>query len=405
MMNIKKITTPTLFLFFFSAQVLLSQIKNEISWGYYDTDITKYYDVFFVFMTSLLVGYHASPSITKKIPANYQEEISFPRLYFLVAFSLLFIFLKIYVLGDIPLTSDNPLIRSIGQNLGGLIDYPARLITLLAILSFYAYHRNLAQKVIPIVIIGYVFNLLMLNRSELLLMTFSIFVIFMSDRKIKPYKFIFYLLILLLLIFSIISLLAIVRYGSQNIGGGISLLQLSFWIIHGDLIGALNFGSFVSDIAGQQQLHGRYTFGEYLSIINPSYGHHGSDYLRDVYLPSRLTAQSVATPFNYYLDFGMSGVIIITLAMGAVYKNLRTAFLENKSHILYILFLYFLYNLYLSTRNGLLPTPPMFIYYSMALLFCFKTARNSISSKIKMISDVAFVATWIVSFLGAITRV
>ncbi|OKH87470.1 O-antigen polymerase [Thalassospira sp. TSL5-1] len=405
MINIKKITAPLLFLLFFSAQVLLSQIKNEISWGYYATDITKYYGIFFIFITSLITGYYISPNITKKIPADHHESISFSRLYFLVVFSLLFIFLKIYILGDIPLTSNNPLIRSIGQNLGGLIDYPARLITLLAILSFYAYHRNLAKKVIPIIIIGYLFNLLMLNRSELLLMTFSMFVIFMFDKRIKFYKFTIYFFLLLFSAFSIISLLAIIRYGSQNIGSGLSLLQLSLWIIHGDLIGALNFGSFVSDIAGHQQLNGRYTFGEYFSIINPSYGHHGSDYLRDVYLPSRLTAQSVAAPFNYYLDFGVSGVIIITLAMGAVYKNLRIAFLENKSHILYILFLYFLYNLYLSTRNGLLPTPPMFVYYSMALLFCFKTKKDSIVSKIKMISDVAFVATWIVSFLGAVTRV
>ncbi|WP_257264941.1 O-antigen polymerase [Endozoicomonas sp. ONNA2] len=199
----------------------------------------------------------------------------------------------------------------------------------------------------------------------------------------------------------IIGGLAIVRYGAENIGGGLTFINLIIWIIHGDLTGAISFGSYVSDLAADQYLYGKYTLGEYISIIYSGYGPHGAEYIRNEFLPSRLTAQSVAIPFNFYLDFGVTGVILFSTVTGFLYAYFERQFLENSSLVCTFLFLVYSFNLFLSARNGIFPATPILVYYGFALIFIFRKK----DSMVDRILELAFICTFVLSLVVGLTRV
>jgi len=178
------------------------------------------------------------------------------------------------------------------------------------------------------------------------------------------------------------------------------------WVIHGDLTGAINFGSYVADTVKGELLGGRYTLGEYLSIINPWYGAHGAEYLRNEFLPNRKTAQSVALPFNYYLDFGFFGVALFSFVCGLAYVALRRYFISGGNILAGTLFVLFFFNLLLSVRNGIFPVNPLFLYCMGGVCFFYKVGGlNGWRLLVMKLSATLFVMSLPVSLLIGLSRV
>lgn len=153
-------------------------------------------------------------------------------------------------------------------------------------------------------------------------------------------------------------------------------------------------------------MYGRYCFGEYLSIFIPNFNSHGAEYLRDEYLPDKKTAQSVGSPFNYYIDFGWLGVTIFGIILGIVYNRLRNSYAGGQSVIGVFMFPIFFYQLMLSTRNGIFPLNPIFLYFLAATIFI--TPKNN-GTKLRRYTlasiDLIFLLTVLVSITAAVIRI
>ena len=203
----------------------------------------------------------------------------------------------------------------------------------------------------------------------MLLIVFACAAIWSKNKKVGLIKFILLTIVAFFVGLALISGMAIIRYGVANLGFGMGIVELSLWILHGDLVGALTFGAFVSDALSGSLLYGRYCLGEYLSIFIPNFSNHSAEFIRDGYMPDRQTAQSIGTPFNYYADFGAAGVAAFGLLVGGVYAALRKSFFGGTSVITLVAFPLFFYQLILGVRNGVFPLNPIFVYLLLSLNF------------------------------------
>ena len=382
-------------------------MDNGISWGKYPTDINRYMDVFIWFLACFTLGSFVGNLFRNNrtsTPAIFQFNRQ--RFYLVVIVAILFLGLKLIKLGAIPFFSSDPTIRSTGESLGGVVDFPVRLLTLCAVVAIYWNKRNQKVTYISIIAIGLIANLLLMNRAELLFICFSWLLISFGNQKLKFSTFLKIAGLSVAILFFVVSLLAIFRYGAGNLGKNKSLLELAVWVIHGDLTGALSFGSYVADKIDGNLLLGRYTFGEFVSIVNPNYGTHGADYLRQQFLPDRKTAQSVAVPFNIFIDFGKVGVALFATILGLLFSYLQRSFKAEKNLILYFVFILFFYNCLLSTRNGVFPVTPLVVYYALALNFFFTVKRiGSRNSYILITGQLFFLFTILISLTVGLSRV
>jgi oligosaccharide repeat unit polymerase len=407
MRNLSDLFSLTTFFVFYWTIFSLTFVENGISWGKYNTDITQYSYLFGVYCIAIITGSSIGKLTFNYIrPSTIDIDINIKKYYLIIIIALTFCAIKIIALGTIPAFSSDPTIRSTGNNLGGYIDYPARLITLVSIISFTIYTYSGSKMHAAMAAIGVSINILLVNRSELLLIIFACAAIWSHQRYASKPRLIFFLIALPTLILLVISSLAIVRYGHDNLGASLGIAELAAWVIHGDLTGALSFGSYISDKLNDSYMYGRYCFGEYLSIFIPNFNAHGAEYLRDEYLPDKKTAQSVGSPFNYYIDFGWLGVTIFGIILGIVYNRLRNSYAGGQSVIGVFMFPIFFYQLMLSARNGIFPLNPIFLYFLAATIFI--TPKNN-GTKLRRYTlasiDLIFLLTVLVSITAAAIRI
>jgi hypothetical protein len=143
-------------------------------------------------------------------------------------------------------------------------------------------------------------------------------------------------------------LLLLFRY--RDLGsGGESTAELALVGMQGDLTGAFKLGRFILDL-DVPNLNGMYSFGWILSLVGDV--EHGAELIRSTYLPWAFTAQSVAAPFSYAIDFGLPGVVAMGalngLLLGLVWRSLRTSSSAASLFAYLILFV----NLLWSVRSG-----------------------------------------------------
>ena len=391
------ITSPYIYVSFYFLLVFLLGFENGISWGEYDTNIFSYLDIIFIYIICFTVGSFLGRYAPIYKAKDFHELSKFSFI-FLWVISIFFLFLKLYKLGDIPFFASDPTIRSTGPSLGGVVDYPVRLISLLGIVSYISFESKKDVIFLAYFALSICINILLMNRAEILLIVFSSIIYTFGRKSIDIKNILIISIIGLLAVSVIIGGLAIYRYGAENINTKHSILELIVWVVHGDLTGALNLGSYVTDRLNQVFLHGSYVLGEFYSIINFGDGVYGADLVRSIYLPDRETAQSIAVPFSYYVDFWVFGVLFFGAASGFIYSYLREGFVkENK--IYSVLFIICFFNILMSSRSGNFIITPLYLYYFLALVLLYKRNDSIPVILAKSIFICSFVLSTIVAFI------
>lgn len=359
-------------------------MPNKIGWGE-DIDFDSSYNfLIFSYVIAFAFGhlfslfFRSDALRWQNYPTSDRDVSSVTaRLLAIYVLSILFLSFVIFKLGTFALVADDPLIRSTGSRLGGYIDYQAKLIMPLALVSFYQFLRT--SKYVFLIPVGLSITLEILQLERLLALNifFGCSIIFLFRRQMRIGNFLTMGVSSLFSLYVLIGILQIIRHGAEKISSTISIVELPLWLIHGALTSATRFGYFITDLLGPGALGGRYTFAIFLSVIIPNYSDHGAHYLQ-LRFTEAVTAQSIAAPFSYYVDGGLVLVIAIGFVQGLIAFVLwRKAKESQSSYFIIIYALYFMEMLW-SIRAGSVAVSPWIILQVCALTFVLAPIPQSV---------------------------
>ncbi|WP_447746944.1 O-antigen polymerase [Pseudomonas nicosulfuronedens] len=399
--KVLNIISPNTYILAILITAILCSIDNPLGglsayYGYRGVS----YDILAYYITSLIAGSFISKLISHK---KIKEPITFNTKYleFLFIISCLFQIIKFINIGDIPLLGD-PMSRY-RLTIGGLEDFPSRLLAPLGICFYFEGSRRKNRTILfSISAACFLLNLAMMQRQEIIIQAIGILVLKFSERPITIKKIIFFSSLLATSIIAIVGVGAILRYGKSGLSTQIPMLELPIWILHLELVGAYIFGEHVLAIS-DKALYGLYTFGDYFSLLRISDSAHGAKLIGQEFT-TRDTAQSIGAPYSYYLDFKITGVIIIGVVTGFLLKLLHRKSTQQSPPSIHVIFYIFLIlNALWSLRSGVFILNTLTGYIIVAL-FCATTGGGRNIKTIRMFFIPIYLATLFGSGMAVIFR-
>lgn len=294
--------------------------------------------------------------------------------------SMVFSAFSIMKLGDFALIADDPAVRrDRGTQLGGYIDYQAKLIIPLALVSFFLFLRTSKYIFLIPVALSMTLEILQLERQYALNVLMGCAIILLFTRRVKLRNLLILGVLLFVGLYTLIGVLQIFRLGTVRTTNVISIVELPLWLIHSGLTGAMRFGYFISELLGPGALGGTYTFAMFLSVVIPNYSDHGAQYLRRRFTEAA-SAQSIAAPFSYFVDGGLALVITIGFVQGFIAFVLwRKAKQSRSSYFIIVYAVYFMEMLW-SIRSGVVSFSPGVLFQICALTFVLAPIPRSVIS-------------------------
>lgn len=402
---IKYIAHPFSYIVLFIIISFLARIPHPFSWRAESQPyIYNHFWIYIFYIIAFILGYEFIK--IKKQNDEYKSITKRTLLLFHIVFaiSLLFFIAKIIYVGGFPLFAGT-MARSKMAGLGGFVDYPTKLVSLLGIASYFIFTRNKQKLFLVYIGISILMNFLFAERGLIVFTLLGVLIIFVTKNEISFKLFYRTLLIGVALILTI-SWIQMKRHGGQNnldLSGKMSFLEVSFWIIAGDLSGSQKLGAYVIHKNNGKPLYGKYTLGMYLSTFIPNYTDHGAEYIQKNYTKAR-TAQSIAIPFSYYVDFKYF-YVILPFILGIISKILYVRFRTLNNPFYVILYTAFFFELLWSIRSGIIPFSPKFIYFFLSLLFIFNLpTKNHLNQITILFSRFLFLLSLGLSFFMLLKR-
>ncbi|GAA0872761.1 hypothetical protein GCM10009117_19080 [Gangjinia marincola] len=390
---------------FFLLISALAFIPNGLGWsGHLVGNTRDYFWLYALYVFFYLAGYYCY----QKKPVIQSREVENSMIsYFQLAFgvSLFFFFAKFIYIGDIPLFSSDPYIRTKLGRLGGFVDFPTKMMALLGIIAYYFFLKQKKFIYLLQFLLSVSLNLLFAERSLLVFTVLGAIFLYANMKKISLKLFRRILVGIVFVIF-LIGWVQIKRHGGKeklDLSEKRSTLEVVAWVVHGDLTGSQKFGAEVVNNLDGKTLAGRYTLGIYLSVLIPGYSDHGATYLQKNFSRSK-TARSAAIPYSYYMDFGIFS-LIIPFIIGYISSILYRRFTTFKSPFYVILYIAFFFNLLWSVRAGNFPIDPKLIYFLLVLLFIFNPRfKLKLNNESVQVIRAVFICTLVLSSVALIIR-
>jgi len=339
--------------------------------------------------------------VTKIVKINSANLILFNIVFFI---SFLFFLLKFIYIGSIPLFMGDTLARTEMRGLGGFVDFPTKLMSFLGVIAYFIKIDTGKRVYLLHLFFAVLLNLLFAERSLVVFTLVGCLIIYINLTSTKLKSIVKIVFLIFLLIFSI-GWIQVKRHGGvSNLTSKLdNLPEVVMWVVHGDLTGSQKFGAHVTNKIDNNFMYGAYAFGIYKSLFIPNYHEHGAELIRKKYTKSE-TAQSIAIPYSYYVDFGYFS-LLLAMFIGVITKILYFGFKGMKNPLYTLLYIAFFFNLLWSVRAGNFPVDPKFLYYLLALLFIFDVSTKNISLKMVVFSArVLFVFSLGISFLALLIR-
>lgn len=362
--------SPFYYFIFFIILYSFAMLDNGIGWL---TEYPKPNGIwlilifYFIFFT---IGFTIPYKVKKRFKKvnNFEELLYNKYSIILIIFSIFTFVISFVKIGAIPLLSSDKIIRSTGlENVGGYVIYQTYILTLFSFLYSFFYFKYKKYKFLffTIIPISFTLNMLMLNRAEMVKILFAVFIAkLIVDKNSK--NFLLKSFFLSFILFFIIGFFGYFRYKSA-MPTNMEVWEIIFWVFQGSIAGTVNFSEYIYERFTGEYLNGAYTLGMYLSIFIPKFGATGADMLRDIYLPNRITAQSISAPFSYFIDFGYSGLIIYGILIGYITKVLYK--LSKFNLVFLAIYSIYFFELLFTSYGGTIPISPRFIYMLLILYF------------------------------------
>lgn len=395
--DLSSIFSPYTYLVLMWFSYFLTYIENGFGWGgkfdYYAPDYLHY---FVIFTIVFILGGIFSTSLSIKNSSYYNEpSIHIVWKFFLIA--VIFHVAKFINIGDIPLLGD-PMSRY-NLTLGGYEDYPSRLLAPIGIVFFILYMDGKRFNYLAYTFICTLLPLLLMQRQEVLILVLGCIMTYLNYKKVSLSNAIFVVFFTSLVLVFGIAMMTIARYGAENLSDGMSIIEIIFWIFHGELTTPIKLGAYADELT--PNLNGLYTFGSFLSIVIPGFSAHGAELIRTMFTDAD-TAQSVGSLFGFAIDFGPIGVGVIGFFTSFIsflfYKKWKESNNLFFAVIYPIIFLQLLWNL----RSGNFLLNPLIIYIILAVYFIANPLSNEPLDKFV---KVIFLLTLPLSFVGLLVRI
>jgi oligosaccharide repeat unit polymerase len=372
---------PIIYAAFFGATILLIPIENPIGWGSQFELNYEYSLAIPILYVCTFIAIHFS---TYKATAPQKtENIGFSKKSFLLlsAIAIVFQIGKFINIGDIPLLGD-PLSRY-RLSLSGFADYPTRLLPPLFWISIAIYIKEKSKACLVAGGIMLILCTLLMQRQDIAFAVVGAAIMLSLNKRLTKRVF-FSVLLLGLSSAYLIGYGAVLRYGKENIGSGLDSFLLPIWIVHAELTVPSKLSLYVIERIGETRLYGLYSLASFYDFFTSGI-ETGAIYIRDKYVGAD-TAQSLAAPFSYYVDFGYLGVIFggtINSSI-ATYLYAKSRHKQTSSYFYPALYSYIFLSLFLSIRAGTVLVSPLLIYTTIAMLSLttggsarFKLARKT----------------------------
>ncbi|WP_417775730.1 oligosaccharide repeat unit polymerase [Stutzerimonas xanthomarina] len=391
--------SPVVFVGLLWLVYLLSFIPSPIGWHANVNLDLRYFSLVVIYTVSFILGaaiclykpqkglgsFDFNDNAISKAPDQRVKKVT-KRFYALYFVSSLFVLAKLMKLGGASLFAEDRLLRSLGSGFGGVVDYPANLVTPLGLAAIALYMVTRKKSLLLFAVISFLLQLVQLNRQEAFVCLLGAGIVYFAYSKIKISSLLVIVILALFSLYFVVGGLAIIRYGHQNISQNLTLAELPLWIAHANLTGSMRFTHDVLDMVGAGGFNGLYTLGVFYSIIDPSADMHGAEMVR-VMFTSAATAQSVSAPLSYYMDGGYFYLIVVGFLQGFIAKFLwANAYISRSLLWVIIAVLHFFWLLW-SLRSGALSINPIFLYQTAAILFVFYGFRAP--KKFSMVSVAA----------------
>lgn len=345
-------------------------LGSPLSWFNYAYIDARYFGIFATYCASLMIGYWFLGAFIRRPKIQIEIEIGTFEKRAIVLFWIVMVFciLRLIALREIPLLGNLGARYNVDLSLGGFIDYTCTLANPLAIYFLCAGIKNRSSANIRRYLALLFIQLLFFKRLDLFVLIFGSAISAVYYRKVSFGTFLTAIAIGIPLIYTLLGLGAILRAGgADNISRVVSFWELPFWVIIGDLNGAIKFGHYIADGFGAGGMNMNYTFGVF-SAIAGSDSSHSAGLLMN-YVEGATTAQSINAPISYYVDGGYPYLVGLGLLQGGLWCFFRNGFKDqNFSAIASVLI--FLQALW-TIRSGELLFPPSRIYELAMLLALF----------------------------------
>lgn len=341
--------------------VVFLALENPLMWGrqFASSGEILWY-IPFVF--SLLVVCSSSLIKQPKIaPEAVRLSFSKQLFWFAMAVSCFFQIAKFLNIGDIPLLG-NPLSRY-QITIGGYADYPTRLLPPLCWIALIFYSQTRRRRYLLASALPVLLTILLMQRQYAAYCVLGALILFYVHKPVNV-KILMGLFGAGFILLYAIGYFAVIRYGASNLSSHVSEIILPLWIMHAELTVPTTLSHYAMEMLNGDWLYGKYTFSTFYDMFGGA-GESGAELVRVRYTSAE-TAQSIAAPFSYYVDFGIFGVLVIGLVTGMImnylYKLSRVSLFGS---VLYTLT--FLTALW-SIRSGVSILSVPFIYSVLVLL-------------------------------------
>jgi oligosaccharide repeat unit polymerase len=364
--------SPYTFLIIFWVIYTLASFPNRLGWGErYGVNIHDHFLKYLLYTIFFILGILIADLIYKnKISSNMIISMNLTNFRIILLFSFFFMLMKFVNVQDIPLIGNS--MSRYKYSLGGFSDYPSRFLPVISILCFWRYIYTAKKSYLYFTFLALLLPLLFLQRQDVMVGVLGIVITQSFQKSFSVKFFLKYLFFIIGLFLIIIGGGVIVRYGVDDLSSNLfsvnlPIFELAITAAHGDITLGSILGAYVTE-AIDDFYYGLYSLGEYASVLNLSDFDHGAALIQKEFT-DRETAQSVAIPFSYYIDFSYYGIIIFSFLSGFLLKFLQL--IANQNILYTILYALFLINLLWSLRSGILPFNPIFIYQFLLLSFIF----------------------------------
>ena len=402
---IKNIVHPHAYILFYIIISFLALIPNGLGWRGDMLEYTQeYVGLSILYILFYLLGYYLKGSY--KLPEKRKISITMTKMFhFVFLVSFFFFMIKFIYIKGIPLINDSPYLRTKMSQLGGFVDFPTKIMSLLGIIGYYFFIIKKNYLYLIQFFISLILNILFAERSLIIFTIIGALILYIHYHKISIKAFLITLMSVFLMLF-FIGWVQIVRMGGKNKlnkSGTMTTAEVATWVVHGDLTGSQKFGAYIADKTENNRLYGRYTLGSYISLFVPSFEEHGAEYLKEKYTNSR-TAQSAAIPYSYYIDFGYFS-LIFPFIIGYISRFIYVKFKHLQSPFYTILYPVYFFSLLWTIRSGNFPIDPKFIYYTLVLTFIFSPIfEKKLNKKIIIALQIIFLLTIALSFMMLLIR-
>lgn len=386
--------------------MFLSTFENPMNWtANYDWSGELDYDILILYVFFLMLGIAFGNLFNRK---NYDENVQITfdlkvkTVLLMFGVACIFQFAKFVNIGDIPLLGD-PSSRY-NLTLGGFEDYPSRLLAPLSAVIFLLYLHNKRSIYLYCVLIGFIANLMLLQRQEILNLVLSCLIIYFFTKKVSLSKMILLGFVSFVSLYLLIGVGAIVRFGADTMLSNSNIFLLPLYVLHADMTTAIIFGQSVAETLGGRTLNGAYAFGSYVSIFIPGYTEHGAELIRKEFTNSA-TAQSLGIPFAYFVDFGYASLILLAFSKGFILQYLYKKSIVDKklSDILFYIIIYL--NALWALRAGTLIITPICLYLGLFIIFAKQNENFKNTIVFSDLTKIIFIFSLIISLTALIIRI